>query len=88
MRTANPDELPQTAAALVANACRCGWSTWSTYADNPAGEKPVSSIAVRLSKGDERLVAVWEDGLFRSGLRRSPLARLKFGEIKSLVEEL
>ena len=47
----------------------------------------VDSIAIRLARGDVRLVGLWSDGTFTAGLRRSPLSRLTARELIAAINE-
>lgn len=81
------DEMPTTARRLWKTALEHDWQVWATSAEVEQGwrGKPCSSVAIRLRKGSVRLVAVWENGRFTSGLRQAPFGKLGARELMTVV---
>ena len=80
------DEVPATARRLESKAREAGWIVTTTCTSGAIKGRELRSVAVRLTRGDERLVGLWEEGSFRCGLRLSPFGRLSSRELTALVE--
>jgi hypothetical protein len=78
-------DIPANALRLEHKAREHGWTASHTCAHGAINGKEIDSVAVRLCKGDVRLVALYEDGRFRTALRQSPFGRLGSRELTALV---
>ena len=71
-RPARLAEIPKTARTLMAFGTLHGWRVETTYARGTYATRStmrvVDSIAVRMRRGDARLVGVWHDRKFAVGL--------------------
>jgi hypothetical protein len=79
--------IPTSATRLARKAEQHGWTVRTTATRGTWRGGQIDSVAVRLRRGEQRLVALWYDGAFRCALQRSPLARFSSRELKALVEE-
>lgn len=86
-RTASAEEIPKTAKGLHDLAVANGFAAWITYARGTrlGASKVTDSIAVRMHRGDTRLVGLWIDGSFSTGLRSSPMAVLNSKQLTAVV---
>ena len=80
------DDLPASARRLESKAREAGWIVTTTCTSGAIKDRQLRSVAVRMTRGDERLVGLWEDNAFRCGLRMSPFGRLNSRELTALVE--
>jgi hypothetical protein len=76
---------PSAAVRLEKKAHEHGWTTSVHGICGTINGNDVWSIAVRLRRGDQRLVALWEDGKFRTALRAKPLGKLNSRELAAVV---
>jgi hypothetical protein len=71
-RPAKRSEVPRTALTLIAFAKLHNWHVEVTYARGTyatrATARVVDSIAVRMRRGNMRLIGIWHDGKFHTGL--------------------
>jgi len=73
-RPATAAETPSLAQLLVRRARAADWKVVTTYArgtwkvGDRGKPKVIDSIVVRMSRGDDRAVAVWHDRRFASGV--------------------
>jgi hypothetical protein len=71
-RPATAGEMPRNAIALRHVAELTGWRVDVTYARGTYATRStarvVDSLAVRMRRGDVRLVGIWHDGKFHTGL--------------------
>jgi hypothetical protein len=90
-RPAATSEMPRNALSLATMATASGWEVSATYARGSVRVgasrvlqyKVVDSIALRLRRDGERLVALWYDGQFSCGLL--PHQRLNLSELKARI---
>lgn len=93
MRDARPDEIPPTARKLRDLAEANGWTVRATYCrgtySTRASSRVVDSLALRMQRGKERAVAVWNDRRFDAACAWDDLywpRPLNVTELRALVE--
>jgi hypothetical protein len=71
-RPARLAEIPKTARTLMALGTLHGWRVETTYARGTYATRStarvVDSIAVRMRRGNLRLIGIWHDRKFHTGL--------------------
>lgn len=82
--------MPRTAQALTILADKHGWKVWATYAEGyeevRKEQRPCTSIAVRMRRGDKRVAAMWVNGKFHRGwVHGAPPRRLSSAQVKELI---
>ncbi len=78
-------DIPATALRLEQRAREHGWTASHTFAMSEVNGTLIESVAVRLCREDVKLVALWENGKFRTALRQSPFGRMSSRELTALV---
>lgn len=90
-RLANAAEIPRAAARVQRLAQGAGWTVVATYARGTRpGRNPrvVDSVALRMSRSQERAVAVWLDGKFDLAFTwgGAPLQRISSKQLSAALE--
>jgi hypothetical protein len=79
-------DIPASAQRLERKARAAGWTVSTSAARGRWNGRDIDGVAVRLSRGDSCVVALWEDGKFRTALSRSPFGRLSSRDLNALVD--
>jgi hypothetical protein len=79
-------DIPRNAQRLQQRARAAGWTVSTSAARGRWNGRDIDGVAVRLSRGDTCVVALWEDGKFRTALSRSPFGRLSSRDLNALVD--
>jgi hypothetical protein len=86
-RPARLAEIPKTARTLMALGTLHGWRVETTYARGTYATRStarvVDSIAVRMRRGNMRLIGIWHDGKFGAGLAGA--ARVNLSTLRGWV---
>lgn len=92
-RLAEPHEIPRGAATVQHVALAAGWTVVATYARGTLATgvrvpRVIDNLALRMSMGRCRAVAVWEDGKFTTAYLwgDAPLRKIGNHQLKTHLE--